>query len=466
MRQSKLPMAEKAFELVWQAIQKMPREQTTGLIPLTLCWRSILEQRLGHSLEATELRLRAMPLVDELSAASEEVPFLNLMSNALMDLGEYQRAIPFCEQLIQLMAERNKPLVVAELLEREGRCYSRSGLKEHAAVPLRAALKILRDYPGDPRLMAVLISLGNALRKSSPDEAEQFYKEAAEFYEAKAQLESATAPWVNLGILCSEQGRHAESLGYYERALHVRERNPATPPARVASLLNNMANCRRRMGEFNDALILVDRAIGMPKVSENSLIASLSGTRGQILHDAGSDEEAVLWLRKSYAEREKSSSPDLEALTENLQFEIKSLERLGRADDARDAEKKLARVRQAIEKAPQASMDLSAMTAEAKGAVMVELAFGGRTGGRYGLDDARTVAEQLSAILEDRDVGIYGGRVTIPECVTLLFYGEDAEAIYEAMGQFLADHSIFDGATVSIRQGKALRQVVMPQRVN
>jgi hypothetical protein len=38
--------------------------------------------------------------------------------------------------------------------------------------------------------------------------------------------------------------------------------------------------------------------------------------------------------------------------------------------------------------------------------------------------------------------------------------------MFVAMEQFLADHLIFAGAVVTIRQGKSVRQVVIPNIVN
>ncbi len=463
-----LAAAGQLFTVALQIAQKMPREEAGGLLPLTLCYLSLLELRLGDAIKARQLQVQAMPLVDGISLVKQTVPFHNLMSSALMDLREYRRAIPFCEQAIQLVLERERsePTAVAELLAREGRCYTQSGLKDQAAVPLRAALKIFRDHPGDPRLASVLITLGNALRKSSPAEAEQLYQEAADIHAAKAQMESATTAWVNLGILCSEQGRHAESLAHYQRALHVREQSPGTPPGRVGSLLNNMANCYRRMGDFNEALRLVDRAIKLLKPEDGSPFPSAYGTRGQTLHDAGRDSEAVEWLQKSYAERMRSSSPDLDAVIENLGFEIGSLMRLGRLKEADAAEERLARARTAKEEAPQANVDVSAMKPQADGAVLIELTFGSRPGSRYGIQDAELIAEQLAGILSESDAGFYGGRVVIPESTTLWFYGADAEAIFQAMEEFLKDHVICAGAAVGIRQAGKMREVVIPQLVN
>jgi tetratricopeptide (TPR) repeat protein len=468
LSQSNLAAAGQLFNLGLQIAEKMPSEMAGGLHPLGLCFLSLLAQRGGDGIRARQLREQVMPLVDGISLEQQTVPFHNLMSNALIALQEYRRAIPFCEQAIQLVLEReqSEPTAVAELLAREGLCYIQCGLKDQAAVPLRAAVKILRDHPGDPRLAAVLVTLGNAVRKSSPAEAEQLYQEVADIHAAKAQMESATTAWVNLGILCSEQGRHAESLAHYQRALRVREQSRGTPPGRVGSLLNNMANCYRRMGDFNEALRLVDRAIKLLKPEDGSPFPSAYGTRGQILHGAGRDAEAVEWLQKSYEERMRSSSPDLDAVIENLEIEIESLMRLGRLQEAEAAEGKLARAKTEKAEAPRANVDVSALKDRADGAVMVELAFGSRPGSGYRIQDAEVVAEQMAGILEERDTGFYGGRVVIPESTTLWFYGADGEAIFQAIEQFLKDHLICAGATIAIRQGGKMREVVIPQQMN
>src|SRR6185437_3451511 len=203
LRRRKLVEAGQLLDAAWQGALRLPREDTEALLPLAMCCRGLLEERRGNVIEAAELRARAMPLVDEIAAEKQDASFSNMLAGVLAELGEHRRAAGFYERAVECMVEMGKPLVAAELLEKEGVCYSRCGLKEHAAVLLRAALKILREYPGEPLLPAVLLSLGNALRKSAPAEAESLYKEAAGIYEEKAQLDSAAPAWVNLGVLCS-----------------------------------------------------------------------------------------------------------------------------------------------------------------------------------------------------------------------------------------------------------------------
>jgi tetratricopeptide (TPR) repeat protein len=463
-----LPVANKLIEVALRLVDRMPAKEADGFRALGCCSLTLLREKENRLEDAKGERKEAMEVVDRLSNARllQRNLFPELMSALLMDLHEYRRAIFFCENAVQQRLGANEPIGVAKMLSRQGRCYANCGLRDQAAIPLRAALKILRNYPEEPRLTEVLIGLGNALRKSSPEEAEELYMEAASIHAAKAHLESASAAWVNLGVLCGEQGRNSEALGYYQRALEVREKSPGTSPIRVAMLLNNLANYHRRLLDFEEASRLIDRAIEMLKSEKSSKIASAYGSKGQIFHDAGNDAEAVEWLQRSYAERKKQPSPDYESIIEILECEIASLKRLGKTEDLAVAEARIAAAREIIKSFPGASADMSSLTVEPAGAVLIELVFGPRPGSRYGTRDAAAVLEKIFAILSMAKLAESGRRVVTPESITLILYGENAQAMFEAIEQFLADHLIFAGAVVSIRQGMSVRQVVIPSIVN
>lgn len=276
-----------------------------------------------------------------------------LEAGSLMVRNQFRQAIPRFEEAIQLLSEKNKPIALSDMLWRVGQCYNRIGLRDHAEVRLREALRILREYPGDDHLPAVLLELGNAMLKGDPAEAERCYKEAAEIHVARKQLELAAAAWVNLGVMYSEQERFEESLAHYEKARDVRERAPSVMPSRIGVLLNNMANCHRRMGNYEEAHKLVDRAVEFLSQSGDPGPAAAYGTRGLIFLDSGNDTEAVEWLQESYAERKKASSPNFETIAENLEKEIAALKRLGRMEEAALAEDRLALARAAMNEIPQ-----------------------------------------------------------------------------------------------------------------
>jgi tetratricopeptide (TPR) repeat protein len=457
--------AETLFQVALVLAGSIQTEQGRDLAPLAIYHLSLLRKRQGRLDDSRRLREEAAKRLQSEAASREPVLFQHLMLSVLMELGEYRGAIPFCEQAIQLELESKDAVLMADLLWRTGQCYSLSGLRDHATVPLRAAVKIFRNYPSDPRFPAVLLALGNVLRKSSPNEAEAYYREAVELHEGRGQLESVTPAWVNLGVLCSEQGRHEESLAFYKKALRVREQSPGTSPARMGSLQNNIANCYRRMRNFPEALQAVDRAIPLLERDGGPVLAAAYGTRGLIFRDDGKDAEAVEWLRKAYSVHEKLPSPNLETMAEDLENEAAALKRLGRTEEAGDAEARLESVRGRIKGVPSIDRDLSALSAGAEGAMLIELGLGSRPGSAYPKGAAARLGEQLAEAVGENHLGFYGGHVVIPESTTLMFYGEDGEALFRVTEPILRSEKLCAGARVTIRQGGKHREVILPSRV-
>ena len=468
LHRGNLESAEKLFRTAQVLARSVLSEAGRDVLPLTLYSQSLLRLRQGRKDESQQLREQATTRPESSKELSDSMLYQRMMAGVLVDLGEYYRAIPYCERAIQLELAGNEPVAMAAMLARAGLCYCKTGLRDHAAAPLRAAVKIFRNCPGDPRLVSTLVTLGNALRKSFPAEAEDCYKEAAELHTAKGQLESATVEWVNLGVLCSEQGRYEESLGYYQQALRVREGSATTPPERLATVLNNIANCYRRMKKFVEALDSVDRAINLLEpAGESSPLASAYGTRGLILRDDGRDSEAVEWLQRAYVVNQSVPSPNLDNIAEDLVNEIDALGRLGRLEAQHIAEERLAQIRATMKATRPFDRDLGALSTDpTEGAVLVELGFGSRVGSHDQRNSLQRLLSQLSeVVLRDR-VGYIGGNVVIPESTTLMLYGADGEELFRAVEPVLACQPICAGANVTIRQGSTHRCVLLPAVLN
>jgi tetratricopeptide (TPR) repeat protein len=462
LQQGNQALVEKAFAAVLVVAQALSPEQARDVRSLALCDLSRLRSKQGRDEEAQRIREQAISGLAGAADTTQDGLFQYMMVAALMDMGEFRRAIPFCEQSIQLEIARDEPGAMGEALRRAGQCYLRVGLRDHAAVTLREALKSFRHQHGDPRLPDVLMNMGHALRKSSPVDAERYYQEAADWHTARAQLESATPAWVNLGIICSEQGRHAESLAHYERALQVRERSPSTPPERMGTLLNNIANCYRRMGKFAEALQSVDRAIALLAPVGGSSLASAYGTRGLIFRDDGRDSEAVEWLKKANAEHEKQPSPNLETVAEDLENQVAALNRLGRPEEAKVTEERLASVRAAMTAIPTVDRDLTNLKPATKTAVLIELAFGRRPGMTTGKGEVIQLAGRLSEAVEAEAAGWYAGEVVGPESTTLIMYGPDAERLFALVEPILLSETICQRARVTIRRSEGYRELFLP----
>jgi tetratricopeptide (TPR) repeat protein len=377
LRDGNFTIAEGIFRTALAGAKALLPEQGRDLLPLALLNLSRLRPRQSREDDARQLREQAIAQLEESPPSLPNAFFHFSMANVLMEFDEYRRAIPFWEQAIQL-DDVKEPMDLAHMLARVGACYNRSGLKDHAAIPLRAAIKIFRKYPEDPRFCDALITLGNALRKSTPAEADACYREVADWHVARGHWLSATPAWGNIGILCSEQDRYAEALEYFEKVRKTREQSPGVPAAAIAITLNNIANCYRRMGKFEEAFTAVSRAIDLLQDKEGRELASAYGTRGLIFLDQGNDTEAVEWLRKAYEHHQKLPSPNLDTIADDLNREIAALRRLGRADDLKDAEARLALVHTAMKAVPQINRDLAALDGPVQCAIFIELNIGTR----------------------------------------------------------------------------------------
>jgi tetratricopeptide (TPR) repeat protein len=278
---------------------------------------------------------------------------------------------------------------------------------------------------------------------------------------AQLQYQSAAPAWVNLGILCAEQGRYDESLEFYGKVLRVRENNAATPPERIALLHNNIAGCYRRMKKFDEALASVDRSIDLFPASDAQRAYAYS-TKAMTLRDAGRDEEAVSWFRNAIAERKNQASPSFEASLDDLEGLIEALKRLGREGEIAPVEEELARVRQDRESVQSADGG-GHRAAFAGGTVLVEVPNQSNADPRTP-EEIRNLVYELAGALDEEGVGRISGHITSPDTRTLIFTGEDAERVFKFLSSRVSSDPFFSGARIVVRQGEQSREVVLPTR--
>ncbi|HEY6765331.1 MAG TPA: tetratricopeptide repeat protein [Candidatus Sulfotelmatobacter sp.] len=464
LRTGDLTKAEAAFRLALAVAKSAPSEQGGDLVALALLEMSRLREKQNRADEARQLREQGMAQLEQNPPNLANFLFHFSMANVLMKFGEYRRAIPFWEQALELY-DAGEPIDLAHMLSKVGNCYNRSGLKDHAAIPLRAAVNIFRRYPEDPRLSAALINLGNALRKSTPAEAEACYREVADWHVARGQWLSATPAWGNIGILCSEQSRFGEALECFEKVRKIREQSPGVPRPAIAITLNNIANCYRRMGRFEEAFTAVSQAIDLLQDEGGWELASAYGTRGLIFLDQGQDSEAVRWLRRAHDHHQTLPSPNLDIIADDLKREVAALQRLGRADELRDAEVRLDAVHTAMQSVPHITRDLAALDGPAQGAVFIELNVRNHQRGFDGEREDVRLGKRLKEALEETDLGWYSGQLAIPESTTVVLYGTDAEILFQMIGPILRSEPICAGARITIRQRDSQRELILPSRL-
>lgn len=160
-------------------------------------------------------------------------------------------------------------------------------------------------------------------------------------------------------------------------------------------------------------------------------------------------------------------SPNLDSVAEDLVNEADALGRLGRLEEQRIAEERLAQVRAKMKAARPLDRDLGALgTDPTEGAVLIEFGFGSRVGSQDQRNSFQRLRSQLSDVVESERVGYFGGKVEIPENTTLMLYGADGEEPFRTIEPLLACQPKCAGANVTIRQGSKHRCVLLPTVVN
>jgi tetratricopeptide (TPR) repeat protein len=451
LQRGQVPMAEKGFASIRAIVEAENTEPLAQLLPIAIFGQSLIAFKQGRHAESKMLHAQAASLLSERCNAVPLASYHYFMALVLQRQLDYRNALPFWETALQNAKQDTDPMLMAEMLREIGEGYCHMGLSDHAVPPLRAALKILETCPEHPWRSSTLLTLGNALRKSAPAEAERLYREAAESHASRLQFASAAPAWVNLGILCSEQGRYAESLEFYQKVLRVREGDAATPPARIATLHNNIANCYRRMKNFDEALASVDRSLEIFPAGD-PLRAYASSTRAMTLRDAGRDEEAAEWFRKAIAERNRQPSPNFEAASDDLQGLIDALKRLGRQTEMPGVEQELEALRRdvkAMQPLSPAKKDFASFTG---GSVLIELPIGSYHADARAREELRQLIYELQDEVKSRGAGRLTGHITLPENRTLIFTGAEAETLFKVIEPMVAGNKLCSGARVTIRQ--------------
>jgi tetratricopeptide (TPR) repeat protein len=414
-------------------------------------------KKMGAADKAGDAHAKAMAQLENCNALEVPANVAQSVAAALTEIREYNRAIPFWGQALKVSDEVD-PLELATMLLGLGQSYFHVGLNSYAVAPLRAALKMFRAYPSDPRLTNVLLLLGNALRRSSPDEAEAIFKEVAEMHTTKLQYVSATAAWTNLGVLCAEQGRNDEAMEYYQRVLRVREQTKGTPPARMASILSNISNCHRRAGQFSEAHKTADRALDLIPKDDPSR-PNMLHSKGTIYRDEGKLDKAEDWFSKARDLCSRQPNPNLRELAEFIEDDINALNAIGKAAKADKAREELATIRAKLDLTPSTDAELIRANPLTDAAVMVELAFGTRPKRSNLTKDINELADRLSKRVEVEESGRYSNWLGLPENITLIFYGPEGEKLANTIASSAGGEMLCEGARIIVQQGGKQREI-------
>jgi tetratricopeptide (TPR) repeat protein/predicted Ser/Thr protein kinase len=230
------------------------------------------------------------------------------------------------------------PLLEADFYLHYGSLELARGDNEHAGEYHRRALEIREAQLGadHPEVAISLTNISNALRaQGQHQQSEEMARKALAIFEAQlgADHPYTAASHNNLGNSLLEQGRHIawddperarpyfdQAKEHYRAALAIREANPGSEPASMATNLHNLGEAQRSQGNYIDARKSLERSLDLKRqfmAEDHPSIVLTSTALGRVLVELG-EGMAALELLELCAERRKKQESSPDAMGETL----------------------------------------------------------------------------------------------------------------------------------------------------
>jgi tetratricopeptide (TPR) repeat protein/predicted Ser/Thr protein kinase len=229
------------------------------------------------------------------------------------------------------------PLLEADFYLHYGSLALARGDNENAGEYHRRALEIREAQLGadHPEVAISLTNISNALRaQGQHQKSEEMARKALAIFETQlgADHPYTAASHNNLGNSLLEQGRHIawddperarpyfdQAEEHYRAAVAIREANPGSEDASMATNLHNLGEAQRSHGNYVDARQSLERSLVIKRkhmAEDHPSIVLTSTALGRVLVELG-EGQAALTLLELCAERRKQqeSSPDAMAET-------------------------------------------------------------------------------------------------------------------------------------------------------
>ncbi|XP_066271203.1 uncharacterized protein [Branchiostoma lanceolatum] len=268
---------------------------------------------------------------------------LNRLGTALINLGDYRKAVSYCEQSLQMArsiyGESTGHPVIARSLTNLGSAWTKLGDHRKAVNYYEQSLQMMRSIYGEdiahPDIASSLNNLGSAWRDLCD------HRKAVSYLEQSLQMrrsiygKNTAHPHIaqslnNLGAAWSHTGDHKKAVSYYEQSLQMRlgiyGKNTAHPD--IAQSLKNLGASFGILGEHRKAIsyheqsLLMNRSIYGEDIAHPDIAASLNNL-GTALINIGEHRKAVSYYEQSLQmERsiygKNTAHPDIAGSLNNL----------------------------------------------------------------------------------------------------------------------------------------------------
>lgn len=279
------------------------------------------QYRVGAYRDALHLSERALELYrqEEVQAAFPEISrqreaiILGNIGNAYNALGDYERAIDFQKQSIDLKRRIDNRQSEAFSLDNLGNTYSRLRDYENAVNAYQQALAIWQETENHSGEANSLERLGSVYR------AQYQYERAIELYEQLLAIKRETNDLVgevdtliNIGLSYKGLGQYEQAIDTYQQALIVaRESNNQQ---QEVDILGSLGSVYRSYGDIQQATKFFMQALELSQnINDRRREAAILGAFGGMYSDINNYSQAIDTLQRGLRISQEINDQDREA---------------------------------------------------------------------------------------------------------------------------------------------------------
>ncbi|HEY9803876.1 MAG TPA: tetratricopeptide repeat protein [Leptolyngbyaceae cyanobacterium] len=199
---------------------------------------------LGQYQRAIDFYQQSLEIQREIGDRFGEGNSLGNLGNAYNSLGQYQRAIDFLQQSLEIQREIGDRNGEGFSLRNLGNAYNSLGQYQRAIDFLQQSLEIKREIGDRNGEGSSLIGLGNAYGSLGDyPQAIEFYQQSLEISTEIGDIRGQANTWFNLGLALENVNREADALGAYRNACELFQK------MRLDAYVQNCNNAIERLSQ-------------------------------------------------------------------------------------------------------------------------------------------------------------------------------------------------------------------------
>lgn len=206
----------------------------------------------GNGKEAILLLNEALELADSTTMETMQASIFLALGNAYRNQGDYNTALSFFENSLQLHRQHADSLGECKALEHINIIYQKQGQYERALDALFSVLEIKKEFGDSRDLAKTYLNIGNAYAKSgSENQAIPYYLKSKKIFQEQGDDYHFAMVLNNLGNVHSAINQSAEAELYYIESIEIKR--SLDNQFGLASSLNNLGDFYYRQKDYEKA---------------------------------------------------------------------------------------------------------------------------------------------------------------------------------------------------------------------